>query len=110
MADLNKVSGVAIRISYDEVVTVSTLLRQVTNEIVPRLVDMQEGVANLLTPGGGLWLIKSSDVLEDKYDQFNAAITEAVESIPLWADQFDNIVSQLQSMDEQIVEAANADG
>ncbi|MBT0772309.1 hypothetical protein KIH74_25415 [Kineosporia sp. J2-2] len=99
-----------MKVVYDDVATVSTKLHQVTTDTLPRLTAMQNSVNNLLTDGGGLWLISSSPVLEQKYNDFNTSITQAVNSIPQWANQFDNIVSQLKSLDASIVESANSNG
>jgi hypothetical protein len=99
-----------MRIVYSDVSTVSSKLHQVTTDTLPRLSTVQTTVNNLLHDGGGLWLILSSPVLADKYKAFNDSVTQAVSSIPSWANQFDNIIAQLRDMDKAIADASKATG
>jgi uncharacterized protein YukE len=99
-----------IKVVYEEVQAVATKLRQVATDTVPKLTLVQTTVNALLQDGGGLWLTQSSPVLDEKYKNFNTSVTQAVNSIPSWANQFENIIAQLRDMDKQIVDAANASG
>ena len=96
-----------INVVYDEVAAVASKLNQVASDTVPKLAQIDQRVTQLLSQGGGLWLLQSSPVLNDKYKAFNDSVTKAVSSIPQWAQQFNNIVSQLQDLDRQIVDSAN---
>jgi len=93
-----------IKVVYEDVTEVAALLNKVTNDTVPALSDVQDTVNDLLEDGGGLWLTQSSPVMQEKYSAFNTAVNEAVLSIPSWANQFNNIVAQLQSLDESLAE------
>jgi hypothetical protein len=97
-----------MKVVYSEVQTVTTKLRQTATDTVPKLSMVQTTVNTLLQDGGGLWLIQSSPVLDDKYKNFNTSVTQAVNSIPSWANQFENICAQLRDLDKQIVDASNA--
>ncbi|GLY17664.1 hypothetical protein LWF15_09210 [Kineosporia rhizophila] len=99
-----------MKVVYEDVQVVATKLRQVATDTVPKLTLIQNAVNGLLADGGGLWLMQSSPVLNEKYQAFNTSVTQAVNSIPSWANQFENIVAQLRDMDAQIVEAAKATG
>lgn len=97
-----------MKVVYDDVQAVATKLRQTATDTVPKLTLVQNAVNSLLQDGGGLWLMQSSPVLNEKYQAFNTSVTQAVNSIPSWANQFENIVAQLRDMDKQIVDSANA--
>jgi uncharacterized protein YukE len=97
-----------ISVTYDEITTVSTKLTQVASETVPTLASLQTQVAALLDPSGGLWLTLSSPVLKDKYVSFNTSVTQAVNNIPQWAHQFQNIASSIHDLDQQIVDSSNS--
>jgi len=62
-------------------------------------------VNGLLDPSGGLWLNQSSPVLNDKYQAFNTSVTQAVNQIPSWAMQFNNIVSSMKALDQAIADS-----
>ncbi|GAB6898982.1 hypothetical protein [Kineosporia succinea] len=99
-----------IKVTYDDVKTVSTRLNSANADTVPKLTTVQNTVNALLTDGGGLWLREASPVLEAKYQSFNTSVTQALNAIPSWANQFDNIVTQISDMDRQIVQASEAGG
>jgi uncharacterized protein YukE len=97
-----------ISVTYEEINTVSQQLNSVATKTVPTLADLQRQVAALLEPNGGLWLIRSSPLLKEKYTNFNTSVTEAVNSIPQWAIQFQNIASSVKDLDRAIVESSNS--
>lgn len=91
-----------ITIDYTKVTTVANSLNAAVLETVPKLTSLQTAVTTLLTSDGGLWLQKSSPVLSQQYTDFNTSVTSAVNNITSFAQQFNNIISQLQAMDEAI--------
>jgi ABC-type transporter Mla subunit MlaD len=91
-----------ITVDYDRVNAVATELNTAVADTVPRLTSLQSAVTGLLTSDGGLWLQQSSPVLSSQYQQFNTSVTSAVQNITSFAQQFQNIVSQLQAMDEAL--------
>ncbi|MCK9924278.1 hypothetical protein MXD61_20810 [Frankia sp. AgPm24] len=91
-----------IKIDYASVDTVAASLNAAVAETVPKLTSLQSAVTALLSSGGGLWLVKSSPVLQQQYTDFNTSVTAAVNNINSFANQFNNIVSQLQAMDSAI--------
>jgi ABC-type transporter Mla subunit MlaD len=91
-----------ISIDYERVNTVATALNAAVTETVPKLTSLQSAVTALLTSDGGLWLQQSSPVLSTQYTEFNTSITSAVNNITSFAQQFNNIVSQLEAMDTAI--------
>jgi hypothetical protein len=99
MADIN--------IDYTKVQDVSDALRQAVKIRVPQLNGLQAAVSSLLTGDGGMWLQQSSPVLSQQYGDFNTSITQAVSNIVSFANQFENIVSQIKAMDEQITKSGS---
>ncbi|GLY29871.1 hypothetical protein [Kineosporia sp. NBRC 101731] len=97
-----------IKVSYTKVVEVTTNLHSTTHDTLPKLSAVKQAVDGLLADGGGLWLTSSSPTLQEKYEAFNKSVTEAINSIPQWANQFDNIVTQLKDLDRSIVESAGS--
>lgn len=91
-----------ITIDYAKVNSVSTSLNAAVTETVPKLTSLQSAVTALLTSDGGLWLQKSSPVLSQQYVDFNTSVTSAVNNITSFAQQFSNIIAQLQAMDDAI--------
>jgi hypothetical protein len=92
-------------IEYDKVYVVASHLNRVATETVPILASLQNQVNGLLDPSGGLWLNQSSPVLNDKYQAFNTSVTQAVNQIPSWAMQFNNIVSSMKALDQAIADS-----
>jgi hypothetical protein len=99
MADIN--------IDYTKVNDVSQVLRTAVSLRVPQLNSLQGAVSGLLATDGGMWLQKSSPVLSQQYTDFNTSITQAVSNIVSFANQFENIVSQIKAMDEQITKSGS---
>ena len=97
-----------VSVTYEEINEVSRKLNHTATVTVPLLADLQRQVVALLEPQGGLWLTQSSPVLRDKYTNFNSSVTDAVNSIPQWAMQFQNIASSVKDLDRQIVESSNS--
>lgn len=91
-----------ITIDYAKVNAVATSLNAAVTETVPKLTSLQSAVTALLTSDGGLWLQKSSPVLSQQYTDFNTSVTGAVNNITSFAQQFNNIIAQLQAMDDAI--------
>ncbi len=91
-----------ITIDYDRVTAVSTELNAAVADTVPTLTSLQAAVTSLLTSDGGLWLQQSSPVLSQQYQDFNTSVTSAVQNITSFAQQFSNIISQLQAMDSAL--------
>ncbi len=91
-----------ITIDYERVNTVATSLNAAVTETVPKLSSLQSAVTSLLTSDGGLWLQQSSPVISTQYQDFNTSVTAAVNNIMSFAQQFNNIINQLQAMDEAI--------
>nr|MDT0663792.1 hypothetical protein [Micromonospora sp. DSM 115978] len=91
-----------ISIDYERVNVVATALNGAVTETVPKLTSLQSAVTALLTSDGGLWLQQSSPVLSTQYTEFNTSITSAVNNITSFAQQFNNIVAQLEAMDTAI--------
>ncbi|MEX5637206.1 hypothetical protein [Parafrankia sp. FMc2] len=91
-----------ITIDYAKVTAVGTALNAAVTETVPKLTSLQSAVSTLLGSEGGLWLQKSSPVLSQQYTDFNTSVTGAVNNITSFAQQFNNIISQLQAMDQAI--------
>jgi hypothetical protein len=73
----------------------------VNSTIVPELNQAQSDVTGLLAQGGGLYLVQTSPTLQDQYNQFNANIQQAVQSITGFAQTFTQIANGLQTMDQQ---------
>lgn len=92
-----------VQVDYAKVDLVSQRLNEVAANTVPILTNLQNQVAALLDPQGGLWLHLSSPVLKEKYTNFNTSVTQAVNSIPSWAHQFQNIKASINQLDEAIV-------
>jgi hypothetical protein len=94
-----------IEIDAGQVQQVQGILNQAADPSSPLmtgLVDLQNAVAGLLTPEGGLFLQKASPYLKSQYDTFTANIRGAILEIPQFAQQFGAIVTQVESFDTSI--------
>ena len=96
-----------ITVDYSKVDAASNALTAAVNTTVPRLTALQSAVTNLLTSDGGLWLKKSSPTLSGQYTEFNNSVTAAVQNITSFAQQFQNIVAQLNAMDDAITQSSS---
>lgn len=91
-----------ISIDYEAATGVASLLNGAVTNIIPQLEGLRNDVTGLLTSDGGLWLQQSSPILRDSYQTFTTSVTEAVQSISSFAEQFNGIVTSLQQMDAQL--------
>jgi hypothetical protein len=63
---------------------------------------IDRGPGEHLAQDGGLWLTSTSPVLQSSYETFNASLTNAVNGISNFAQQFTSIAGQIKSMDTQM--------
>ena len=93
-------------VTYDSITAIDTVLSNAVTTIVPQLTGLQNQVQALLAPdGGGLWLQQSSPALWASYLQFNMSLTNAVEQIIQFANQFKGIGTSLSQMDTQLAQS-----
>ncbi|MFD8568229.1 hypothetical protein [Streptomyces sp. NPDC057694] len=98
-----------IALSYPEIERVSGVLdTSVDSTLVPRMSEAKQEVENLLT--NGLVLSKSSPQLTDQYNDFNTKLTDAMNAIKSFADQFRQIKTSFESMDADIAEKVASSG
>lgn len=91
-----------IQVDYTQVNTVAGRLTNEGGEIKSTLIRLQTQVTELLTSSGGLWLQQSSPVMSAQYTEFNASLTTAIENIGKFAESFNVIAQNLQSMDTDL--------
>ncbi|KPI11135.1 hypothetical protein OK074_2962 [Actinobacteria bacterium OK074] len=90
-----------INVNEEEVANVGSQLRSaVTSTIVPELNTLKGDVNTLLE--GGLLLPRSSPQLQTSYESFNTSLTQAVDNITQFANQFDAIVKAVQDLDTEV--------
>jgi hypothetical protein len=94
-----------IKVDYETTRGVATALDTVATQTVPRLAALRDSVSQLLQSSGGLWLKQSSPELSRRYEEFNTGITSMVNNIPLFARQFNGIVTSLNEMDQSILKS-----
>jgi uncharacterized protein YukE len=99
-----------IALSYGQISGVSGALNNAVAEIVPQLTSLQNQVHTLLSPEGGLWMDATSPALTQSYDQFNTSLTSAVHNITEFANQFNQIATQMKNMDSQMAGSVNSSG
>jgi uncharacterized protein YukE len=90
------------KIDYARVQSVAGQLNTAKTELVTKIAGLQNTVAALLSTGGGLYMEHTSPSLQDAYSQFTATLTNAMNGISNFADQFNNIAKQLADMDTQM--------
>ncbi len=92
-----------IGINYDDISTAASLLNTAANDtIAPELTTLYNSVHSLLQNGGGLYMIQTSPAIQSQYDQFNTSAQQCVQAIQSFASMFNNLVSNLQSMDTKL--------
>lgn len=91
-----------IQVDYGQVNTVATRLTTEGGEIKTTLIRLQGQVTELLTGSGGLWLQQSSPVMSAQYTEFNASLSSAIDNIGKFAESFNLITQNLQSMDSEL--------
>lgn len=90
-----------IKLSYEEIERVCAVLEEsVTLTLVPRMKEANDEVEKLLT--NSLVLVESSPALTTQYDKFTAALVGATDSIKNYAEQFEKIKQNIQTMDGDI--------
>jgi hypothetical protein len=87
---------------YEAVNAVNSKLRSESPAIVADLQRVQGQVAELLTSNGGLWLQKASPVFSTQYAEFTTSLANGVASMEKFAELFQSIVKNLQSMDDAL--------
>ncbi|WEH41277.1 hypothetical protein OG233_18050 [Streptomyces sp. NBC_01218] len=98
-----------IRLSYAEIDRVAGVLNtSVDVTLVPRMTEAKKEVDSLLSTF--LVLEKSSPALQQQYEKFNTALTQATESIKGYAKQFQAIKESVQGMDADLAEKVNSSG
>ncbi|MCK9874578.1 WXG100 family type VII secretion target [Frankia sp. Ag45/Mut15] len=95
-----------IDVDYAQVNSLATRLINEGTEITSTLTRLQGQVTELLTSAGGLWMQQSSPVMTAQYTEFNASLTAAIENIPKFAQSFQAIAQNLQSMDASLAKPA----
>lgn len=88
-----------IDVDYAQVNTVAARLTSESTEITTTLKRLQGQVTELLTSAGGLWMKQASPVMEIQYTEFNTSLSSAIENIPKFAQSFQAIAQNLQTMD-----------
>jgi hypothetical protein len=97
-----------ININYDEISTVGTALTNAaTNTIGPQATTLNNQVAALLAPDGGLWLQKSSPALYSQWQTFYTSLQNGVAELTQFSQQFAGIVAGLQQMDTDLSTSIN---
>jgi uncharacterized protein YukE len=99
-----------IALSYQQIAGCCGALNNAVAQIVPELTQLQNQVHGLLSPEGGLWMDATSPALQHSYDQFNTSLTTAVHNITEFANQFNQISTQMKSMDSQMASSINSSG
>ncbi|WP_163549017.1 WXG100 family type VII secretion target [Candidatus Frankia nodulisporulans] len=88
-----------IDVDYAQVNTVAARLTSEGTEITTTLTRLQGQVTELLTSADGLWMKQASPVMNAQYTEFNASLASAIENIPKFAQSFQAIAQNLQTMD-----------
>lgn len=96
-----------VNISYEAVKGVTAQLNNAVTNIVPQLTTLQTQVNAMLSQDGSLWMNATSPALQNSYQQFNTSLTQAVNGINDFANQFNSIIGQMQSMDSQMANSIN---
>jgi uncharacterized protein YukE len=96
-----------VDIDYGTIQTVSTALNNAVTNIVPELQSLQSQVDGLLSQDGGLWMNATSPALQNAYHTFNTSLTQAVNGITNFSQQFTGIAGQMKSMDSQMANSIN---
>jgi hypothetical protein len=93
---------VDVAIDYATIQTVCGALNNAVTNIVPELTSLQTQVDGLLQQDGGLWLSQTSPALQTSYHTFSSSLTNPVNGITNFAQQFSSIGSQMKDMDTQM--------
>lgn len=96
-----------IAVEYDSMLTVAGILTGAENNIAPQLATLHTQVDGLLTQDGGLWLNSSSPAIQQQYETFNSQAVNCVSSIGSFANMFQTLVGNLQSMDASLANNIN---
>jgi uncharacterized protein YukE len=96
-----------VSIDYQTIASVAAILNNAVANIIPQLQALKSQVDGLLTQDGGLWLDKSSPALQASYKTFNDSLTQAVNGISNFAQQFTQIAGQLQNLDTNMANNIN---
>ncbi|WP_165990130.1 M3 family metallopeptidase [Streptomyces sp. YIM 98790] len=96
-----------ISLTYSEIETVcNTLDSSVEDTLVPRMKEAKAEVDELLE--NALVLVQSSPALQQQYEKFTTALTEATDSIKQYANQFRQIKKSVEDMDQEIANKVNS--
>ena len=96
-----------VEIDYGTIQTVTGALNNAVTTIVPELQGLQSQVDGLLSQDGGLWMNATSPALQNAYHTFNTSLTQAVNGITNFAQQFTSIAGQMNNMDTQMANSIN---
>lgn len=88
-----------IDINYETIQTVAGLLSSAESNISPQISNLHTQVDNLLQQDGGLWMSQTSPAIQAQYEQFNTAAVQCCSAITSFSQMFNNLVTNLQSMD-----------
>jgi uncharacterized protein YukE len=99
-----------VELDYGTIQTVSTTLNNAVATIVPELQQLQSQVDGLLSQDGGLWMNATSPALQNAYHTFNASLTQAVNGINNFSQQFTSIAGQMKNMDTSMANSINNPG
>ncbi|MCK9894403.1 WXG100 family type VII secretion target [Frankia sp. AgB32] len=98
-----------IDVDYGQVRAVAGRLTSEGSEIQSTLTLLQSRVTELLTSSGGLWMTQSSPVMSAQYAEFNASLTAAIQNIGKFAESFNMISQNLQTMDASLAKPSGSD-
>ncbi|MEV5411069.1 hypothetical protein AB0K60_19790 [Thermopolyspora sp. NPDC052614] len=97
-----------IGLDYEKIDATSKRLNSAVDTINPMLGDLKNDVSTLLDDG--LVFQQSSPAMEEAYNKFNTNLTAAIEGIRNYAQQFNDIRTQIETMDGEWAAAIKNSG
>lgn len=97
-----------IHLDYDRIEEVGNTMRTKANTAKDDATDLKHRVDELLSDG--LELKKSSPALQQSYNDFTTSLQKAIDGITNFANQFDNIQSSADAMDQEIYKNVTSKG
>jgi len=86
-----------VQMDYEAIEATSSRLDRAVGELVPQLEALRNDVDALL--GDGLLLTNTSPALKEQYNTFHLNLTNAINGIKQFADQFRGLKKGIEEMD-----------